>query len=479
MKKLIYSLLCSSLILLFGCSGFTDLQPKGTNLLTTVDQLDMLFNSSFSKSGLSGNDDEMLIGDSYPDVVNIPDLINQSSPSLQQILFTWNESADRSQYTLDDSKYDIYYGIIGKIANPVLAKIDAAEGDPSKIKQLKAEALVLRAYFGYLSVNHFAKAYNSATAATDGGVPYPLENDPIAETCKKYTVQEVYDMINADLDAALALNSLPDVNVNQMRVSKAFAYAVRAKVYMSLKEYDKAAEAAQQSLAINSTISDYNTMLTDETALYTGQPYKLFNRPYLKCNEDLFFTHNDEYFSAFTPEYNAMFETGNVVFNCYPSDVRSYGVKEIGPAFYGLDIECWAMPDNTYFADSGLTTIDMYLIQAEVDIRNGNIDEAMEILDKVRVCRVFPDNYQPFKGTITTKEEALIKFKLISRTENLWTVKNFINIKRWNTEKNEWTETEKKTVLDKTYTLSPDSPLWIWSFPVNATSVNSHLTQNY
>lgn len=479
MKKLIYSLLCGGMMLFSGCSGFTDLQPKGTNLLSTVDQLDMLFNSTFSNSGLDGNDDETLIGDAYPSMVNIPNLINQASPSLTQILFMCNASADRSQYTLSDYKYTVYYDIIGKIANPVLAKVDAAEGDASKAKQLKAEALVLRAYFEYLSVNHYAKAYNPATAATDGGVPYPLENDPITEPCKKYTVQEVYDMINADLDAAFALNSLPDMNVNQMRVGKAFAYAVRAKVYMSLRQYDKALEAAQQSLAINSTIADYNTMLTDGTALYTGQSYKLFNRPYLKCKEDLFFTYDEKLFSAFTPEYNAMFEKGNVVFNTYPSDVRFAGIRLLGPAYYGLDIDCWYVADNTFFSNSGLTTIDMYLIQAEIDIRNNKIDDAVGILDKVRVCRVFSEDYQPLKGTITTKDAAIAKFKQISRTENVWTVKNFINIKRWNSESNEWTETLKKTVLGKEYVLAPDSPLWIWAFPSNATSANENLTQNY
>ena len=57
--------------------------------------------------------------------------------------------------------------------------------------------------------------------------------------------------------------------------------------------------------------------------------------------------------------------------------------------------------------------------------------------------------------------------------------KNYINIKRWNSESNEWTETLKKTVLGKEYVLAPDSPLWIWAFPSNATSANENLTQNY
>lgn len=478
MKKFIYILSYCCALLFYSCSNFTDLQPKGKNLLTTVDQLDMLFNMEFDNSGLNSDIDEYFIGDAYPRLTNIPNLINQASPSLTQILFTWNESLDRSQYTPSDSKYTIYYSIIGKIANPVLSKIDEASGDATKAKQLKAEALVLRAYFEYLLVNHYAKAYNPKTAADDGGVPYPLDTDPIAEPCKKYTVKEVYDMINKDLDDAIALNSLPDENVNQMRVSKAFTYAVRAKVYMSMQAYDKAYEAAQQSLAINNTIVDYNTMLTDGVSSETNIPYKMFSRPYMNCKEDLFFTYDQKLFSAFTPEYNAMFEDGNVVYNCYPCDTRLYS-KMIGLMFYGLDIDCWMSSDNTFFSDSGLTTVDMYLTEAEIDIRNDKIDDAMEILDNIRINRLFPSNYKPLKKVITTKSSAIEKFKQISRTENVWTVKNFINIKRWNTEKNEWTEVEKKTVLGKEYTLASDSPLWIWAFPTNATSVNSNLTQNY
>lgn len=479
MKRYIYSLLYSCAFLLSACSNFTDLQPKGTNLLTTVTQLDMLFNYNYDDIGLSGNDDEYLVGDIYPSITNIPNLISQASISLNKILVTWDETVDRTQYTTSDDKYTVYYSIIGKIANPVLQKIDNAEGDAIKAKQLKAEALVLRAYFEYLSVNHFAKAYNPSTAATDGGVPYPLEGESISEPCKKYTVKEVYDMINTDLDTALALNSLPNENVNLMRINKAFAYAVRAKVYMSMQEYEKAMEAAQQSLAVNNTIIDYNTLLTDVVSRYTKQTYKLFNRPYLECKEDLFFTYDQKVFIPFTPEYCALFEKGNVIYNCYPGDMRTYGYNLHGPRYYGLDIDCWTVTSNTFFSNSGLTTIDMYLTEAEVNIRNGKIDEAMELLDKVRVCRIFPQDYRPIKGTITTKTEAINKLKQISRTENMWTIKNYINMKRWNTEGNEWTETLKKTLLGKEYVLTPNSPLWIWPFPGNATGVNNNLIQNY
>ena len=65
----------------------------------------------------------------------------------------------------------------------------------------------------------YAKAYNPATAATDGGVPYMLEDFPINELAEKKTVQEVYDLILSDLDAAFALNSLPDTPANMREES--------------------------------------------------------------------------------------------------------------------------------------------------------------------------------------------------------------------------------------------------------------------
>lgn len=45
MKKTIYSLLAVAALMLTSCEDFTDLQPKGKNLLTTTDQLEMLLNT--------------------------------------------------------------------------------------------------------------------------------------------------------------------------------------------------------------------------------------------------------------------------------------------------------------------------------------------------------------------------------------------------------------------------------------------------
>ena len=456
---------------LSACDDYTEIMPKGKNLLVTTEQLEMLLNKEYY---LSGESDAILIGDCYPTASNIPNMVSQPALSLGQVLTLWLDDVNREPLVAQDGFYTNYYSVIGKIANPILMQIDDASGDEAMKRQLKAEALVLRAYFGYLLVNHFAKAYHQSTAANDGGIPYPREDNDIATPNEKYTVQQVYDMICEDLQNAIDLNSLPDVNVNQMRVSKAFAYAVMAKVMMSMGRYGDAEKYADLSLSINNHIADYNQMV--EMGMYGNRE---FHRMYMECEEDLFFTHNDLSLRAFTPEYLARFEEGSVVRNCYPSDKNIFGFPYFGPTFYGMNIECWYLADNTFFNEAGLSTTDMYLIKAEVSLRNNQITDAMQLLDLIRVNRIMPESYAPCAGTITNKGEAIAKFKQVARTEKVMSVMNYIDIKRWNSENNEWTETEQKNILGKEYTLKPTSQLWIWTFPSNATSLNPNLTQNY
>lgn len=47
MKKTIYSLLAITALLFTSCESFTELEPKGKNLLTTTDQLEMLLNKEY------------------------------------------------------------------------------------------------------------------------------------------------------------------------------------------------------------------------------------------------------------------------------------------------------------------------------------------------------------------------------------------------------------------------------------------------
>jgi hypothetical protein len=470
MKKIHYLSLVL-LVALSGCAKFTDVDPKGKNLLGTVTQLDQVLDHEFFGLDVSGTASFiMLINDGgYPR--NMPNLINSPVKTLESVLLTWDEQADRAALTSSDGMYAYCYSIIGKVANPVLLMADAASGDRDMANRLKAEAYVLRAYFHYLAVNFFAKAYNPATAATDGGVPYVKEHDLLTVPSAKYTVQEVYDFILEDLQAAFDLNSLPDKPINPCRVGKAFAHAVQAKVLVSMHRFDDAKTAAGNSLAIQNAVEDHrDNIVVIDTDPDTGEPVKTdFSRPLIQSPEDLFYSDGSfGLYITLSPELSEAFEPGHIFYNSVAK--RNEDVE----LYYGLPGIDLLSTRVAYLNSIGLSTVDMLLTLAECKIRSGEVDDAMEILNDLRAKRVDP--YTPV--TVANAAEAFAVLKNIARTETWYGIKHFISLKRWNTEE-AYKETIRKTLLGVDYELRPDSPLWVFPFPRNATGYNPNLTQNY
>lgn len=478
-NTLLYSALLGVSLLASSCSDFTDLKPKGKNLLSTTDQLEMLLNAEFE---MSARDEQTMCGDMIYSFTNVPSQISQPNKTRNVIMWTWDAANQdkMAELTSNDDQYSTFYGYIGKICNPILSQIDAATGDEAKKKQLKCEALTLRAYFHYLLVNKFAKAYNPATAATDRGIIYMTEDKDIAKPQEQSTVQEVYDNILKDADEAIELDGLPDVAVNRMRVSKACAYAVKALALRSMQKWSDAEDAANKALAINSTVNNYNEMINQTVkGILKGGTYQALLRPRLQCEEDLFFVFYYNYFNSITPETKARFEKGNAALEKVATMDMTYDyIMNPAEQYTGLKGNTMTYDLTSGFNSAGMKTTDMYLVVAESELHNGNIDKAMAALDKIRVNRIDPAIYKPLEGSVKTEAEAIKHIKQTSEGEGIWSVYNFINMKRWN-QVSGWQETLTKNLDGKTYTLAPDSPLWIFPIPTNATSNNPNLKQNY
>ena len=205
MKKL-HTILIGIFLSLVSCTDFTDIDPKGKNILNTVDDLDLVLNYQYSLSIY--NYVINMMNDIYPQMTNIPDLVNQSPRTLRSIYVSWDETSDRESLTTSDEIYTGLYKIIGQVSNPVLLNIDNADGDRKKANRLKAEALVLRGWCHYLLVNIYAKAYDPTTAATDPGIVYAIETEAVETPNEKLTVAQIYENILSDVNAALELGSL-------------------------------------------------------------------------------------------------------------------------------------------------------------------------------------------------------------------------------------------------------------------------------
>lgn len=472
-------LLLGGLLSSTSCSDFTDLQPKGKNLLTTTTQLEMLLNAEFD---MGGSDWFMMCGDMVYAFEHVPTLINRPQKTRTAIILTWDESQQdyMAELTSSDSDYSDMYGVIGTIANPILSRVDEAEGTEAMKNQLKCEAWTLRAYFHYLLVNKFAKAYNPATAAEDPGIPYMTEDLDITSTVEKSTVQQVYDHILADVQEAIDLDALPVTAVNRMRVNKACAYAVKALALLSMQRFDEAEEAANQALALNPSVDNYNEMVTATiTGILVGNTYDIILRPRLECAEDLFFTYRMEVLDAITPYAWNLFEEGHVCRDKMGTMSKLYEyTQDYGEMMIGLSGYEYTYDMNSGWNGAGMKTTHMYLTVAEAEIHKGNYDAAMAALDKIRVNRIDPEVYQPLEGRVTTEAEAIAHLKQTSHGENIYSIWNFINRKRWNQVPG-WEETFTYDFNGQVFTLTPESSMWIFPFPSNVISLNPNITQNY
>ncbi len=474
MKK-IFAILTTCL-LLASCAEFTELQPKGMNLLSTVDELELLLNAEFEGPTA---DMKRMCGDiiSYDNVLNV---LAQPTPSRYSIMLTWDESKIETfnDLTASDSDYSSLYGFIGRVANPILSRVESATGDESKKNQLRAEAYAIRAWAQYILVNKFAAAYNPSAAANTPGIPMLLEDWDISVPTEVWTVAAVYDQIIADCDAAIALNALPLNNTNRMRMNKACPYAIKALALMSMQKFDEAEAAAKQALDINGTVTNYldaaHTAIT--TGYIIGGQYPSLYLPLLQQEEDYFHTYDLVFFEAVVPESVARFEPGYCTYTRISSMDMMYDYIMGGESMTG--VPCFMTFDtssswNTY----GLRSPQMYLIVAECEIRKGNISEAMRYLDAIRVNRVEPDQYAPLQGAVTTKEEANQHLKQVAHGEFVYSPYNFINRKRWN-QLDEMKETFTRSFGGQTFTLRPDSKFWIFPFPKNAISNNANIVPN-
>ncbi|MES2456870.1 MAG: RagB/SusD family nutrient uptake outer membrane protein [Bacteroidota bacterium] len=483
MKKIIYSMLLGGLIFFLpACSKFTEITPKGKNILNRVSDLDLIlnfnysYNSAVTATSLAGSttaneafnpiDAAVVVNDLYPTTTNVPALIAAGTKTLPYALVTYDETIDRKALATSDMKYEKMYFIINNVCNVVIKNADQASGDRVVANRLKCEAYILRAYMHYLLVNFYARAYNPASAATDGGVPYVKEDNLSTTANVKSTVAEVYANVLNDINTAFDLNGLPSVPVNNMRAGLGFAYGVKAKVLLSMHNYTGAMAAADASLAINSTVIDYNA--------YAPVGTSPFNKPIVTAPDNLFYAsyNGAATFQAPSLEVMTNYETGNVL-NDY---IKPY--YPLASPFNPIAGSKLFYAGTAVFAINtiGITTTDTYLIKAECQARSNDVVGAMATLNALRKKRVKTSVYTDLNAT--TEPQAMAHLMKFSRTEFLYTFKNYLNIKRWNTE-DAYKQTITRTVNGVAYTLKPESPLYIFPFPLSATDYNTNLTQNY
>jgi hypothetical protein len=306
---------------------------------------------------------------------------------------------------------------------------------------VKGEALYFRAYAFYNLAGLFASQYTSASASTDLGIPLKLSAD-INDNPGRGTLQQTYVQITEDLIQASLL--LPLTQAYLTRPSKPAAFAMLARVYLSMENYDTAFLYADSCLQTYSYLQDFNQLNAG-----VSLPIAQFNP------ETIFFS--ELRLANIIRETSAIVDSS--LYSSYsPMDLRkgiyfilSGGYLRVRPAYTGTTLRFFG----------GLATDEIYLIRAECNARKGNTTAAMSDLNTLLLTRWKTGTFIPF--TATNAQDALSQILTERRKELIFRGLRWTDLKRLNNEGYNITLT--RVLNGQTYTLPPNSPLYVLPIP--------------
>lgn len=484
MKTKIFTLLLIMVTALSSCKKWLDIQPKGKILLTSATDYGLLFDNitAYDISDIAYLDDEL-----WRNASNVASVWNSWNLVAANILYLPNADYDRSVNAAGNSSnssfYHASYQKITKVANTIIYEKDKMTGTQSEINSVVAEAKMLRAYCYFLMINMYAKPYDNATAAKDGGVPLKL--DPFIETVPepaKSSVAEVYAQIEKDINEAL-----PDLNVTAKtpyRFNKAAAYAFKAKVHLFKKEFDECIAAALESNRLANKL--YNLVTLVNTT--TNKP----NSPLLATgDENLFFATSSSANGLIGQELIDLFKAGlkanGQAANVTDARLDLYKRPAATINDYMFMVS-WIPAAKEYSPNVlGFTTAEVMLMLAECYARKGQNDKVKEILKPYLESRY--RNYVHSGFTLPSDVTNTVKFVIDERRKELARGFNrFFDLRRLNTE----TAYQKvptrtfpadpvatPTIPQRTYKLPVQSPLYILPFPGKVLENDPRLSSNF
>ncbi|MBZ4037659.1 RagB/SusD family nutrient uptake outer membrane protein [Flavobacterium sp. 17A] len=467
MKKIYITLLSVLMLGTTSCEDYTDITPKGALVIETPQQFLELV--SLPNRGYPINNFQYLSDDQWMREANV---IGRT-PNIDILNFTFDESVDRVSLLTGSSFYNQAYTYINRW-NTIISLVDNSKGDEDIKRLAKAEAKIYRAYDHFLLVNTYAKGYDPQTATTDGGIcimdKFDLEAQP-----SKSTVAQVYDFIQKDIEDALPF--IKEKPADVYHPSLAFAYAFKAKVHLFKREIALAQAAAEKSLSYNNQIFDlvaYNAQGgPTAVAVPAANNIEVLSYMYMTGYNEMNFAQS----YIISPELRTLFGTNDARFNLFFNSTSTTNLDQ------GSNTAYWATQYTRFFYPTvGMKTTEVYLMLAECYARDNKFNEAVTVLNKLRAKRIL-------SGTVNlavpaTRKETMELVINERRRELLLGFNRFFDLKRLNTE-TEYAKTitrvfplVNKTVPQKTYTLQPNSRLYIIPFPLSVLQKNPKLTLN-
>ncbi|MCY4781206.1 RagB/SusD family nutrient uptake outer membrane protein [Sphingobacterium sp. UT-1RO-CII-1] len=441
--KYIYLLCFYGVMMLFiGCGeSFLDQKPvQNQQVPSTLDDYQAMMDHRYINSFPAYL--SMIGGESFTIAENMWESFPLGGEYYQKNAFIW---ADDVFEGADSHDYNVGYGRI-LICNIVLDGLNKYEGDKSgkQYKQVKGTALFHRARFYYNLAQLFATPYGEQ--GTDQyGLPFYLTSS-VATAIDRKSVTKTYEQIINDLIEALDL--LEENSYIPEKPNKASCFAMLARVYLQMGEFENANKYANQSLSLHDELLDYNSL--DVSSAY---PFPVNG----KENPEIIFL---EYGSGGTFMGAARLDITGDLLDLYDAgDLR--GQAYVNKTANGRKVFKGSYM-GTYSFFTGLTTAEMYLVRAESATHLNKLDEALADINKLRENRYDRLSYILYDEKNKNK---VLEYLFNERGRELaFRNRRWEDIRRWNV----FTDSEKsllRTMKNQQYMLLPNDAKWTWPFP--------------
>jgi len=414
-------------LLLSACTKFLETKPnQALAVPRTLGDLQAMLDTYYK---LNNNDPGS--SETSADNYYLSDADWASLSEQERRLHTWQVDRVFPNYQNDWS--NIYSTVY--VANIVIDNVGTIEKNTSNQadwNNTKGSALVFRARSFLQAAIIWTLPYDPATAETAMGIPLRMSQDFNLPSTRS-TLKQTYTQILQDLKEAADL--LPATPLHVMRPSKAAAYALLARTYLAMGNYDSCLVYADNCLKIKNTLLNYNTLnpnssypisqLNTEVIMENliGVPVSLsINRA--KIDSVLYIS------------YSANDLRKTIFFNSNANG--TYGFKG---SYEG--------GGNLF---SGIATDEVYLMRAEANAKLGNLSQALADLNTLLQTRWKTGTYLP---PVNLSASALLQMiRTERRKELLMRGLRWMDIKRLNTEGANISLTRK--LSGQTYTLLPN-----------------------
>ncbi|MBO9586550.1 MAG: RagB/SusD family nutrient uptake outer membrane protein [Flavobacterium sp.] len=439
MKFLKFTLYILPALLLNSCRDYVEVEQVGNNrILKYTSDYRAIANAY---NDISGSGGIYLLANAD---VEFPTTYQNGVSTIWANSYTWQDRIyDPSQ---GDSDYIGLYKAV-YYSNVLLDGVMSSEkGTDAEKKEIYAEAFVHRA-FAYLQlVNTYGPQFDPASANSEKAVPLLLKPE-LFSSLDRSTVGQIYDQIISDLKSALA-NDIQDTPPFNVLPSKKAAYALLARTYLYMGQYQLSLENAEKALQMQNGLIDLKTFAT-------GYSYPvLIQNPEVIFSKTLLLTYNR---APLSNDLLSSFGTTDLRYDYYtiPGNIA------ISPTYTGRGFGI-ATYSTTNGINVGVSVPEMYLIAAECYARAGQTQKAVDYLNILRAKR-FRAN-AAYQVSATTSTEALNLVLTERQKEFIGRGFRWFDQRRLNLDP-AFQKTYTRIFKGNTFTLAPNSDGYV--FPIN------------